>query len=67
MASTKALIRLAFLAAGAGVKGGMQWATPAQWYESNTPKCWMYNGRDKKWRDVSCCTEGVNGDTTGCY
>ena len=45
----------------------MRWATPAQWYRSSMPVCWMYNRRDKRWRDVSSCIKGVNRDATVFY
>ena len=44
----------------------MRWATPAQWYRRSMPVRWIFNRRDKTWRDVSSCTKGVNGDATVC-
>ena len=44
----------------------MRWATSTQWYRSSMPVCLMYNRHDKKWRDVSNCTKGVNRDATSC-
>ena len=42
----------------------MRLTTPAQWYWSSMPVCWMYNRRNERWRDVGGCTKGVNRDAT---
>ena len=44
----------------------MRWDIPGKWYQSGMLKCWRYHGRDKRWRDVSICSERVDGDDTGC-
>ena len=52
-----ALIKLAFSDAGAG---GVGRGGPPH-HNGIGAVCWMYNRRDKRWRDVSSCTKGVNG------
>ena len=37
----------------------MRLAISAHRYRSGMPVFWMYNGHDKRWLDVSCCTDGI--------